>query len=176
MIGVPSGRVTLAAYNPEWPAFFEVERRRLADALGPRAVEIAHIGSTAIPGADAKPLIDIMLGVPSRAAAAEIVPNLEALGYLALGEFGIAGRQFLKRGEPTTHHIHAVAHGSDFWRLNLLFRDFMRNTPDALAAYIVLKRVLAQRFADNRDEYTKGKDAFIKQALHDAGWRGGFEG
>lgn len=176
MIGLSSGIVLLSDYHGSWPDHFARERDRLAAALGPNAVEIAHIGSTAMPGAAAKPIIDIMLGTSSRDAGPSLVPAMQRLGYRALGEFGIAGRQFLKLGEPTTHHVHMVARGSDFWNLNILFRDWMIAHPDTLEAYVTLKRDLARRHAGNRDAYTSGKDAFIKRVLHDAGWRGGFAG
>lgn len=172
MLGLPSGTVTLSPYDPSWPGEFERERARLAGALGDLSRDIVHVGSTAVPGMVAKPLIDVMVGLGSLGDAAAAIQRIEALGYSYKGEFGIPDRHFFVLGEPTTHHVHVVFHNGPFWRLNVLFRDYLRAHPDEARQYEALKRSLAAKFASSREEYTKGKDAFIKEVLARAGWAG----
>jgi GrpB-like predicted nucleotidyltransferase (UPF0157 family) len=169
MLGVPQGKVRLVDYQQDWPAAFDVERTRLIDALG-SDVTIEHIGSTAVPGTTSKPLIDIMIGLPGIADHAAHIPRLEALGYTYRGEYGIPDRHFFTLGDPTTHHVHLVARGGHFWRLNLLFRDFLRENPGARERYVAEKKRLGEAHADDRELYTKGKNSIIQALLAEAGW------
>ncbi|MEO1129258.1 MAG: GrpB family protein [Planctomycetota bacterium] len=170
MLGVPQGKVCLVEYQQDWPAAFDAERARLSDALG-HDVSIEHIGSTAVPDTISKPLIDVMIGLPDIADHAAHIPRLETLGYTYRGEYGIPDRHFFTLGDPTTHHVHMVAHGEHFWRLNLLFRDHLRNNADARERYVAEKKRLGDVHADDRAQYTKGKDGIIRAILAEAGWR-----
>lgn len=175
MLGLPPGTVTLSEYDPQWPEHFRRESERLIQTTGGPdgpIKDIAHIGSTSVPGMIAKPMIDMMVGLRTLADVSALVPILQGLGYEYKGEFGIPDRHFFTLGDPTTHHVHMVHHGGPFWRLNVLFRDHLRNHPDEARAYEALKRGLAAKFANNREAYTKGKDAFIRSMLHRAGWAG----
>lgn len=172
VIGVPYGKVIVAPYSDRWPALFEQEKARIASALGPDAVEIMHVGSTAVPRLLAKPIIDINIGVADIGRIPEVVPKMEALGYTYKGEFGIKDRHFFILGEPVTHHVHIVQHGGDFWRVNVLFRDSLRTDTKTAEEYAKLKRNLAGQFPDDREMYTKSKNGFIQEALRKAGWRG----
>lgn len=172
VLGVPVGKVRLASHDPTWGESFERERVRIAAALQPLAPTIEHVGSTAIPGIIAKPLLDMMVGITPIADHAKALAPLEALGYEYKGEFGIPDRHFYVLGDAhhSTHHVHLVEMGGNFWRLNLVFRDYLRASADARDRYAAEKRRLAVEFSDAREKYTAGKDAIITQLLREAGW------
>ena len=170
MLGVPPGKVTLTAYQEDWPGSFVAERERLVSTLGDRVVAIEHIGSTAVTGMVAKPLIDLMIGVRSIEMHEACIEPMRELRYEYMGEYGIPDRHFFVLGNPTTHHAHLVEHDGEFWRLNLLFRDHLRSNRDARERYEGVKRELVARFADDRKQYTAGKDAIIRELLREAGW------
>ena len=110
---------------------------------------IHHIGSTAIPGIYAKPVIDMLAVVSDIAAVDSYAAAMEALGYEAMGEFGIPGRRYFRRDDANgvrTHQVHAFASGSRDVERHLAFRDFMRAHPDLAREYGELKRALAERF------------------------------
>lgn len=158
-------RVRVVPHDPSWEGAFAEEAARIRRALGPIVLEVHHIGSTAIPGASAKPIIDICLEVTSPAALDERDDLLVPLGYEALGEFGIPGRRYLRRhdGEGIrTHQIHAFGAGSTEIERHLAFRDYMIAHPSAAAAYSRLKSELAERHPSDIDAYVDGKDSFVK--------------
>ncbi len=167
-LGLASDRVLIVDYDPCWPHLFQRESSRLARACGFEPADIVHVGSTAVPGLAAKPILDIMVGVDDFDAAESLVPGLERSGYIYLGAFGIDGRLFFRTTEPCTHHVHVVEKDGPFWQNELLFRDYLREHPIAAGAYVDLKRELARRFADNRPAYTAAKGQFIEFALADA--------
>jgi len=161
-------RVRIVVYDPRWPAMYEEERARLTGALGGAVAEIQHVGSTAVPGLGAKPVIDILLGVRRYPLDASQVEALLSLGYEDLGESGIAGRRFFRKGVPRTHHVHATVLGGSFWTSHLRFRDHLRSDPGALRDYDRLKRRLAQECGDDRAAYTDAKAGFIQAILGSA--------
>lgn len=136
--------------------------------LGGSLVAMAHVGSTSVPGLAAKPVIDLLVIVRSLADAEDAVPELAALGYEYLGENGIPGRLFFRRGMPRTHHLHIVEPGHPQWPDNLEFRDYLRAHPDEAARYETLKRTLARRFRQRREDYTSGKSDYILGVLKQA--------
>lgn len=165
MSASPHDGILLAEYSPEWPRQFAVERTRLLAALGDLRSEVEHIGSTAVPGLIAKPVIDIMIGRP---AEREVTPYIDALrraGYEYRGESGIAGRHYFRRGRPRTHHLHLVEHGGALWRDHLRFRDRLRADPALATEYAALKRRLAAELAEDRAAYTEAKGPFITRVL-----------
>jgi GrpB-like predicted nucleotidyltransferase (UPF0157 family)/predicted acetyltransferase len=161
---LPEEPVVVADYDAAWPRLFEEERAALAAALGGAAVAIEHVGSTAVPGLAAKPIVDILVGLRSYPAAAGEIAAVEAVGYVYRGELGIPGRQFFARGRPRTH-VHATLYQSDFWRSHLLFRDYLRASPEDAARYAALKRELAVRYREDRTGYTESKDSFVADVL-----------
>jgi GrpB-like predicted nucleotidyltransferase (UPF0157 family)/RimJ/RimL family protein N-acetyltransferase len=165
---VPLGPLEVVAYDPAWPLRFEEERARIAEALGSRAPVIEHIGSTSVPGLAAKPVIDVLLGLRSYPLDEAGVRALEGLGYEYRGEFGIPGRQFFRKGEPRSHHVHAVELGSDLWVSHLAFRDRLRDHPEDAARYASLKHELVSRYRDERGRYTEAKAPFIEELLQRA--------
>lgn len=168
-LGLPKGVVLLTDYDDAWRDDFTRAEREIRANAGNLVVRIEHIGSTAIDGAIAKPIIDLLVGVRAPGDGPRLAERLALSGYETLGEFGIPGRTLLTKGDPVTHHLHAADVESAFWHVNTLFRDALRNDPDTLARYVQLKRELAERFAHDRSQYTEGKSTFIRAVLRDAG-------
>jgi len=172
-LGLPKGTVALVDYDPEWPRLFEEERARLDGALGAAAVGIEHIGSTAVPGLPAKPVLDVAVAVASLAAVGALIGPIGALGYRYLGEYGLPGRHFFQLGDPVTHHLHVVEVAGEHWRVWRTFRDYLRGHPDEAARYADFKRGLAARYASDRDAYTRSKSEFVNDILAKAGRENG---
>jgi GrpB-like predicted nucleotidyltransferase (UPF0157 family) len=172
-LGLARGKVSLVDYSPEWPRLFEQERAALAAAQGSAVLAIEHIGSTAVPGLPAKPIIDIAAAVPDLGAVGSLVGPLAALGYRHLGEYGLPGRHFFEKGAPVTHHLHVVGEGSAHWRVWRLFRDYLRVNAAEAERYAKFKGKLAARHAEDRDTYTRSKSEFVNAALQKAGRRAG---
>lgn len=163
--------VELADYDPAWPALYAAEAARLREALPPgliRAME--HFGSTAIPGMPAKPIIDILVAVPSIAEAREAaVRPMEALGYAFWAENPKRDRLFFVKGLPPsaprrTHHVHMCELGGEMWQ-RLVFRDVLRADAEEAARYAALKRELAVRFREDREGYTEAKAGYVEGVL-----------
>jgi len=158
--------VVIVDYDLRWPRMFAEERARILAAIGSRDVTVEHVGSTAVPGLVAKPIIDILVGVRRLDEATACIPPLEHIGYEYIPEREIERpeRRFLAKPttKPRTHHIHMVEAGSAFWDRHLLFRDYMRTHGEAADAYARLKRELVVKFREDRDAYTEGKTVFIR--------------
>jgi GrpB-like predicted nucleotidyltransferase (UPF0157 family) len=162
--------ITVVEYKPAWPAAFEAERdaiERALGALGDGVAGIEHVGSTSIPGCAAKPVIDILIGVRPLAHGELCVEPITGLGYEYMGEYGIPGRFYFRKGAPRSHHIHMVEHESAFWRDHLAFRDLLRARPDLVEQYSALKRELAAQYGPDREAYTEAKTPFVRRALRD---------
>jgi GrpB-like predicted nucleotidyltransferase (UPF0157 family) len=130
-----------------------------------------HIGSTAIPGIFAKPIIDILLEVDDIIRLDVQRAAMEQLGYEAMGEFGIPGRRYFRRDNASdirTHQVHAFQSGSPEIERHLAFRDYMNAHPEAAQAYSLLKQRLAGEHPDDMEAYMDGKDPFIKEHLAQA--------
>jgi GrpB-like predicted nucleotidyltransferase (UPF0157 family) len=169
MIGLEKGTVKLVPHKELWHQLFAEEEARLRDAIGEHVVAIEHVGSTAICGLSAKPIIDIAAAVPKAANAQRCVRPLENVGYQYRGENGIAGRYYFVKGEPRTHHLHMVEVGSDLWKNHLLFRDYVRKHPEVAEEYERLKGDLAIKYERDREAYTEGKSRFIEEVLKRTG-------
>jgi GrpB-like predicted nucleotidyltransferase (UPF0157 family) len=158
--------VTLRAYDPRWPGLFEAERERLLALFPDDFIAVEHIGSTAVPGLAAKPVIDILAGVASMASARALVAPLCTQGYTASAEFNasLADRQWLMRWAEghRSHHLHLVVHGGELWVQRLRFRDALRADAALAARYAALKTELAARHPNDREAYTEGKAAFVR--------------
>ncbi len=127
--------------------------------------DVHHIGSTAIAGIFAKPVIDILLIAVNLQCLDDAAPAMAGLGYVAIGEFGIPGRRYFRRDSAAglrTHQVHGFQVGSPDIDRHLAFRDYMRAHPAAAAPYSELKRQLAARYPHDLQAYMDGKDAFIK--------------
>ncbi|MHB8572016.1 MAG: GNAT family N-acetyltransferase [Candidatus Dormibacteria bacterium] len=160
--------VVVVDHDPGWKDRFEEEAARIRGVLGP-AAQLEHVGSTAVPGLAAKPVIDILAGLTSMGEAPAVVRALEAAGWVYAPEFEdefperrLFGR--IDRGRRT-HHLHLVETGGGFWHRHLRFRDWLRGSPEARRDYAALKRALAVQHADDRPAYTGGKTEFVESAL-----------
>jgi GrpB-like predicted nucleotidyltransferase (UPF0157 family) len=159
--------IRLVPPDQRWPARFELERAVLEEAIG-EWVEggIHHVGSTAVPGLEAKSIIDILVGVRDLETARGCFAALADLGYLYAPYLPEEMYWFCKPDPARrTHHLHLVPNGSPRFRDELGFRDRLRADPRLAADYAALKRRLAERHRDDREAYTEGKDRFIEQAL-----------
>jgi GrpB-like predicted nucleotidyltransferase (UPF0157 family) len=155
--------IELAPYNPDWPAKYELEAQRLIPVFGEQLISIQHIGSTAIPGIKAKPVIDIMIVVQDLELVEEFNPEMIGLGYTPRGEAGIPGRRFFRKDtqEIRSHHVHVYARGHEAIQTQLNFRDFLRAHPEDAQAYSRLKEALAAAYPFDPGMYTESKTEFI---------------
>jgi GrpB-like predicted nucleotidyltransferase (UPF0157 family) len=151
-------------YDPSWPGIFEAERDLLLQTIGYVAVEIHHVGSTAVPGLAAKPIIDILIEVTDLAALDELISDMQAIGYRPKGEFGIPNRRyFQKGGDNRSHQIHAFARGDFNVTRHIAFRDYLRTHHEVAKEYGQLKKDVAKACDNDIDRYCDGKDAYIKR-------------
>ena len=173
----PRGAIVLAPHRAAWSGAFACEASAIADALPELRVELHHIGSTAVPGLVAKPVIDMLALVPAVEALDLRAHRLVALGYEALGEYGLPGRRYFRRTSPEgvrTHQLHAYGVGAPEAQRHLDFRDYLRAFPAEAAAYAALKQALAQRCASDERAYGEGKTAFVRATEERAAiWRRG---
>jgi GrpB-like predicted nucleotidyltransferase (UPF0157 family) len=162
--------VTIVDYDPLWPTLYEEEKERILSAVGDKVVLIEHIGSTAVVGLGAKPIIDIMAAVSRLADAKRWIGPLESIGYEYVPKTDLPERLFFRRGVrgAGTHHLHVVEQGSKFWKSHLLFRDFLRAHPTEARRYYQLKKELAARFGSDRGAYTDAKTLFIESVTDKA--------
>lgn len=157
--------VRVMPHDPGWAAAFRTEARYIRDVLGDNLVSLFHIGSTAVPHLAAKPIIDILPVVRDIEQVDGCTAAFAALGYEAMGEFGIAGRRYFRKGgQNRSHQIHAFQYDSvrDITR-HLAFRDYLRRHADVRTAYGALKEELAARHPNDMESYCAGKDMFIKR-------------
>ncbi len=159
--------VYLVPYDPRWPRLFEEERARVETAVGAWAEVIEHVGSTAVPGLDAKPVIDVLVGLGSMHDAGRCIRPLEGLGYECRGEAGVPGRLFFRRFREgqRAFHLHLAVLGGEVWNDRLLFRDHLRAHPETASEYARLKRELAARYRGDREAYTAAKTGFVGGVL-----------
>jgi GrpB-like predicted nucleotidyltransferase (UPF0157 family) len=168
MIGLEKGIVRIENYDTNWPLYFEKEKERLFKASGSIPLSIEHVGSTAINGLCAKPIIDILIGLEQFNQGFELVPSFEDIGYEFKGENGIPERHFFAFGNPRTYHLHVVEKNSEFWVEHILFRDRLRKNDFERQQYAELKRKLANEYPTDREKYTDSKAYFIKKEIKKA--------
>lgn len=167
MLGLKPGTVKLASHHKQWVALFEEEKQCILSILKGIEVSIEHVGSTAVQGLKAKPILDMVLAVSAPAQTKKVYKILEKNGYRDRGELGIADRHLFIRGPEDwrTHHLHVTLKNSNFWVEHILFRDYLRAHKSALTRYNTLKKKLAKQFANDRESYTKAKRDFIQGIL-----------
>jgi GrpB-like predicted nucleotidyltransferase (UPF0157 family) len=167
---VSDDAIVLVASDPAWPATFARARDEILTIL-PAPLLIDHIGSTAVPGLMAKPVIDIIVLLADMEPAHEALPQLERIGYEFRPDVSSPARLFLRRVGPDgvrTHHLHIHTDHGDVER-HLLFRDRLRADEATRRDYEAIKRDLAIRHADDREAYAKGKDDFVDAVVRAAG-------
>ncbi|WP_309740428.1 MULTISPECIES: GrpB family protein [unclassified Chamaesiphon] len=159
-------KVEVVPPDRNWRDIFETESTQLAVAFGDNSIAIHHIGSTSIPTIYAKPIIDILVAVKDIEKVDDRNTEIAALGYVAMGEFGIAGRRFFRKDNERgsrTHHVHTFETGSPQIDRHLAFRDYMRSHPETAREYSQIKQQLAQKYPDDIESYMNGKAGFIKE-------------
>jgi GrpB-like predicted nucleotidyltransferase (UPF0157 family) len=161
--------ITVEDYDPLWPEKFETLRSRIAQVLHGLATAIEHVGSTAVSGLAAKPIIDIDILLGADADFPLVRERLGSLGYEHRGDLGVAGREaFRTPPGQIAHHLYSCPAGSPEYGRHIAFRDYLRSHPDDASAYAALKRKLAEDAGD-REAYTQGKTEFVSQILRRAG-------
>lgn len=165
--------VEVVAYNPEWKGLFEKEAFLIQEALGPNCLTVHHIGSTSVPGLNAKPILDILPVVNDILEVDKANKAMEQLGYAVKGESGIAFRRFFYKGDPVrTHNVHVFEKGDPEIDRYLKFRDWLITHTEDRDSYANLKKDLALKFPRDILSYTMAKEAFV--ASIDA--KDGFQG
>lgn len=165
-VGLARGAVELRPYDPEWAQRFELERTALLADV-PELLEVEHIGSTSIPGIEAKPIIDMQAALRSLSDWQRVVPRLVQRGYTFMAERVHESRVFLPKGpeESRTHYLSLIEAGCEEWHVRLRFRDALRSDPALQLEYQELKRLLACRHVLDRPAYTDAKSAFVARVL-----------
>lgn len=156
--------VRVVEYNNDWPVKYRAEAEKLKEILDDDLVDIHHFGSTSVPGLKAKPIIDIMPIVKDIEKVDMLNEEMSKLGYECLGEFGIEGRRYFRKGgNDRTHHVH-VFQSDNAYEIDrhLSVRDFLRTHPKEMKQYGDLKESLAKQFPKDIEAYMEGKDQFVK--------------
>lgn len=160
-----SQHIVVTDYNPLWVIKYEEESLLIKDILADNCISIYHIGSTSVPRLAAKPIIDIMVVVKSLKKVDDMAEKFIKIGYEYLGEFGITGRRYLRKGgDERTHQIHIFQ--ADDWNnigRHLAFCDYMRTHEKERAEYARIKMALAQKFPYDIDGYCNGKEDFVRR-------------
>lgn len=168
-LGLKKGKVILSAYNRAWPGLFRVEKNLLKINLGKLAVAISHVGSTAVPGLCAKPILDILVSVASIEKAEKKISSFESCGYRVKPreEDPVPGRLFFSKDIDGLRcfHLHVTEAGSTFSKEHLRFRNILRKDLKAARAYTQLKLRLSKAFPDDRKAYIEGKARFIARIM-----------
>ncbi len=161
--GERDARIVIVDYDRSWPACFSAEAARLAEIT--TSLDLHHIGSTAVPGLPAKPIIDMMAVVDDLDASVPALVDQAGYQYPAAYNDYLSGRRWLclPSASHRTHHLHLVA-DPDVLARHLRFRDMLRSDTQLASDYAALKRDLAKRMADDREGYTAAKTAFIQSA------------
>jgi GrpB-like predicted nucleotidyltransferase (UPF0157 family) len=159
--GLSPGELRFEIVGPEWAARFADERLRLAEVLGPSALDVQHIGSTAVPGIAAKPILDMAVAIRDFESGHALAPSIVALGYTYRGENGIPRRHFFMR--DGTHHLHFFEHDGSDWHRHLRFRDRLLASPELATRYSQLKLAAARQAEGDRDRYQNLKSSFIEE-------------
>jgi hypothetical protein len=175
MIGLKRGTVKLVTHQDEWENEAKRTIKELKDHLGNIAIDIQHVGSTAIASIHAKPIIDIAIGVYN---LIDIIPYIDVLGkngFIFRGE-DVHNQVLFVKGDFEkafrTHHIHVVKWNGVEWNNYINFRDYLNTFPEKAKIYNELKQELAIQFSNERRQYTEGKQQLIDKFLEEARlWR-----
>lgn len=155
----------LSPYSQQWKNLYEEETVRIKDIIGDLVIDIQHIGSTAIPGMIAKPIIDIAVMLPSLDKAKDLIKPLVNLGYNYDEPASSSERYFFRKGEPVQYHLSLTAPNVSFWRKQILFRDYLISHPSIAKEYEELKVKLIEKDPTGRGDYLNEKSPFIQKIL-----------
>jgi GrpB-like predicted nucleotidyltransferase (UPF0157 family) len=165
VLGLERGTVRLREYTPLWPELFRIEAEQLREALGALAVAVEHVGSTAVPGLIAKPILDIAVAIPEHAVVPRCATPLARLGYQYAYWADLENDYTFEKGAERTHHVHLVLHEGRQWLDYLRFRDALRTNAPLASEYERTKRALGARYCRDRAAYTRAKAEFIRHVL-----------
>jgi GrpB-like predicted nucleotidyltransferase (UPF0157 family) len=160
--------IHLSAYDPQWPELYSAEALRISSILPDADIAIEHIGSTAVPGLVAKPIIDIMAGIKEQPYVAGIRAALVTLGYEDMGEAGVACRIYFRSREEQAFNVALVERGGRYWTANLALREFLRANPNAAREYAEMKRAAFERGIRSLLAYSDHKSAFMAKMIQEA--------
>ena len=163
-IGSVDEPVQLCPYDPQWPAQFTCEARRIEANLCP-GVRIEHIGSTSVPGLLAKPIIDIMLGLETQHGVNPVRAQLASAGYDDMGEAGVPGRIYFRRRAANAYNVHLTLVGGAIWRTNLALREYLRSHPGAVIEYAEAKRAALEKSSARLLAYSDYKHDTIRRLI-----------
>ena len=166
-----SSLIVISPYDPSWPIMFEVETQTLERILTPWIVgPIEHVGSTAVPGLAAKPVIDIMVAVATLAASRPAISAAAEAEYMYWPHRADVMHWFCKPSAVRrTHHLHLIPYGSELWQARLGFRDALRADSDLAKEYAQLKYHLVAKHRYDREAYTESKTEFVQRVLASLG-------
>ena len=167
-----SNTIEVTPYDSNWPKMFEAEASLFKKSIGDNCIEIHHIGSTSVPGLDAKPIIDMILVAKDPNLS---IANLESIGYTYKGEMNIPFRFYFTKEDEIQVHLHMYQENNAEIDLNLIFRNFLRSNSAACKEYASLKQTLVEEQKNHEvvpmfSHYTLGKNSFITKVLTDAGF------
>ncbi|MCY7450003.1 GrpB family protein [Bacillus altitudinis] len=165
MLGLPRGEVFLVPWSIELTKEFESEKRKIIGDIGQYIINVHHIGSTAVKGLSAKPIIDIAIEIEHFFDGEKCVIALEALGYSYKGTNVLPERHYFNKGEPRTHQIHMYQRHNKYLLEQLNFRDYLRNNEQARSEYQQLKLKLSRLHGNDKHKYAHEKTDFIKSIL-----------
>ncbi len=156
--------IRIVEHDPDWAAQAQDELRRLTEALGPVAVRLEHVGSTAVPGLAAKPILDLQLSVAAIEPRGRYVPPLERLGYLFVPDPESPDLHFFAKPaeRPRSHHLHVCELGSEHEFRHLALRDYLRGHAEEAAKYAALKREVVKRSPQDRLAYIEAKEEYVR--------------
>nr|MDF9459814.1 GrpB family protein [Bacillus pumilus] len=165
MLGLPRGEVFLVPWSVEWVKEFEMEKKRIVEVIGQYTVNVHHIGSTAVKGLSAKPIIDIAIEIDDFLDGEQCVTALEGLGYSYKGTNVLPERHYFNKGEPRTHQIHMYQTGNRYLLEQLNFRDYLRSNELVRSEYERLKLNLSILNKNEKHKYAEGKTDFVQSIL-----------
>jgi GrpB-like predicted nucleotidyltransferase (UPF0157 family) len=154
--------IIVTEYDPTWPMLFAAERNRVRNACGQAVTRIEHIGSTAVSGMAAKPIVDLLVGVRTLEGIAQYAEKLAAIGYRSVGAALYADRIYLRRRGPPHFDIAVAVDGGDWWRAQIGLRDYLRARPAEAAAYSNCKRDIFRAGSRTFASYAKDRAPFLK--------------
>ena len=163
-------KVEIAEYDINWDKEYKSEKDKIIESLNDKIINIYHIGSTSIPNLKAKPIIDILLVVENINDLDLYTTEFENLGYEPMGEFGIKGRRYFRKGgENRTHQIHAFQYDNLYdIKRHLIFKDYLKAHENIAKEYENLKLKLANKYPNSSELYSDGKDCFVKRVEKEA--------
>jgi GrpB-like predicted nucleotidyltransferase (UPF0157 family) len=167
---IPNREYDIVPYNPAWPEMYEREAAVVRKVFGDFVKDIQHVGSTSVPGMQAKPQIDVLVIVDDITTAEQLTPDMQAQGYTAFGDpFGVGCRTFSRvSGNVKLSNVHVHVPGNSYVQQFLLIRDYLRAHPERAKAYGELKVVLKQQFPGDYRSYAEGKKDFLQDLFEEA--------